>query len=1243
MENFDSGTINMTSTGVPGFNVTNAYRQSLPNSMHGVFDVGTEVTLTTPDFSTSGNQFVTLQFNHICKTSFFDSCVVELSINSGLSWTQLNSATCSYLGTSQNFATTKWFGAFSYPVWDVNNATTMSNTWWKQELFDISTLCANQPTVRIRFRMKDNNGNGMENFYGWMLDDIKIFASPCELQPPSVNILSGPSGTVYQPVNTTITAYANDNSGIISSSLLYCSINNQAFLALPFNNTSDSTYFGNLPSVNIGDTVCWFIQAMDVCNNITTTPPICYYVNNTPCDLVAPDFTILSGPQNVSTPSADSVTVYITDNTNIILNPLLYFQINSGSFVTVVLNNISSNTYSAVIPAVNAGDYVCWYIEATDSCANTGVSTLNCFYALNPVTLPYANNFESGSLGWVSSSVSGSTWQLGYPAFGATTGTHSGTNAWDVELSNAYQNNSNSSLTSPIFDFTGDSNVTLSFWQNYFTEANWDGVNLEYSTDGNFWNILGFVNDPNSVNWYNLPIINSSGLPAWNNNSGGWIKSSYNLSAFDNAPFMQFRFVFTSDASVQGDGHSIDDFRISIPIAVDAGVHTLYTQHFFTAGTTSPSWQIAIYNYGSLSVGNIPVNISLNGNIINSFTYTGTIAAGDSAIVTVSGFTVPSGINSLCAYTTLTGDGDSTNDSNCITITGIPVITPLYSDNFDNGNVGWLPVTVGDSATNWELGTPGFGIPANAHSIPYCWDININALYGPSAECYLYSPYFDFSSAYSPYVSFWNNYNTESGWDGVRLEYSFNGAPWSVLGTMGDPNAINWYTSSSINSSFLPAWVGQSAGWVQSKYDLAGFPPTSILQFRFVFTSDVSIVADGFSMDDFLLFSAYSTDVGVSAVVTPGAAAGAPLYTPVVLRIKNFGYTPAGNFDVTYQANGTSPVTVTYNNSLLPGDSVDITLTGFTTIPGINTIKAYTSMSADLYHPNDTLDYSFYAVYTTTLPFTDNFEAGNIGWIVEPSVTGTLWELGMPGFGVTNSVHSGNACWDVNLNSPYNNAAVTRLVSPVFNYSNSISSNLKFWINYNMEYGQDGMRLEYTTDGVNYNPLGTYNDPNGINWYDNNNVVAFGAPAWSGNSLGWKQAIYNTTFLNGSTYVKYAFVFHSDVNLSGDGVSIDDFELNEVVGLNEQFSNAQIFLHPDPATIDLGVTINSCLQNGILSGNEITFNIMDAMGRDVMKHTAICQNNIIKTKIDIVSLPQGIYFISLKTLKGMIIQKFIKQ
>jgi hypothetical protein len=321
---------------------------------------------------------------------------------------------------------------------------------------------------------------------------------------------------------------------------------------------------------------------------------------------------------------------------------------------------------------------------------------------------------------------------------------------------------------------------------------------------------------------------------------------------------------------------------------------------------------------------------------------------------------------------------------------------------------------------------------------------------------------------------------------------------------------------------------------------------------------------------------------------------------------------------------------------------VDISLNGFNTQIGLNNLKTYTTLNNDLLHYNDTINYVFNAVFTTTPPYTDPFDAGNIGWTVDTSITGTKWELGIPSFGVTNSVHSGTACWDVNLDAPYNNAALTRLISPVFNYVNSISSNLKFWVNYNMEYGQDGLQVQYTTDGVNYIPLGTYNDPNGTNWYDHANVVAFNTPAFSGNSLGWKQATYNTTAFSGNTYIRYSFVFKSDVNLSGDGVSVDDFELTNVVGINELDAIAHVALQPNPAIDDLLITLLPGSVNDFCKG-DITLLITDAIGKMVIKQTVDCENSMVKVNINVSELSTGVYFLNVQSVKGNVVQKFVKQ
>ena len=129
------------------------------------------------------------------------------------------------------------------------------------------------------------------------------------------------------------------------------------------------------------------------------------------------------------------------------------------------------------------------------------------------------------------------------------------------------------------------------------------------------------------------------------------------------------------------------------------------------------------------------------------------------------------------------------------------------------------------------------------------------------------------------------------------------------------------------------------------------------------------------------------------------------------------------------------------------------------------------------------------------------------------------------------------------------------------------------------------------------------------NWFDVNNVAAFSAAAWSGNSLGWKHATYNTTALSGSTYIRYAFVFKSDVNLSGDGVSIDDFELTNIVGLDEQNETVQVVLQPNPVNDFLAISIQSS-KNNFCKGADVAVHIVDATGREVAKQVVSCTNNI---------------------------------
>ncbi|HMT29467.1 MAG TPA: T9SS type A sorting domain-containing protein [Bacteroidia bacterium] len=301
------------------------------------------------------------------------------------------------------------------------------------------------------------------------------------------------------------------------------------------------------------------------------------------------------------------------------------------------------------------------------------------------MTTPYSEDFETGSPAWTASMINpDSEWQLGTPAYGSTTGAHSGTNCWDINLDTNYFNNAYCQLLSPGFNFSGLTGIKISFWQNNKTEQNWDGVVLQYITDtisGN-WTTLGTVNDPGGINWYNYNLINSSQMPAWSGNTGGWIQSSLVVPNFADTSDVWFRFLFTSDASVMMDGFSIDDFSIEA-VAINVISGSLF----------SDSNANGVIDAGDLPFANVPVTCSsING--------TATLTSNSAGYYS---FVVDSGV----AYTITPQNPIYTTiapSSYAVTFNG----TNQTSSNNDF-LLGIIPgvIEVGVNATSWGV-RPGF-------------------------------------------------------------------------------------------------------------------------------------------------------------------------------------------------------------------------------------------------------------------------------------------------------------------------------------------------------------------------------------------------------------------------------------------------------------------------------------------------------------------------------------------------------
>ncbi|MBL7923258.1 MAG: gliding motility-associated C-terminal domain-containing protein [Bacteroidia bacterium] len=200
---------------------------------------------------------------------------------------------------------------------------------------------------------------------------------------------------------------------------------------------------------------------------------------------------------------------------------------------------------------------------------------------------PYFEDFESGPASWSSGGLN-TDWALGTPSKPRINAAGSGNACWITGgLSNpSYNGGQKSWLQSPCFDFSALSRPYVQFLVFWDTERQYDGGNMQYSTDGGVnWVNVGFnsnSSDCRTQNWFNAPSINNlSGLAnpqnGWSgtivptsgsclggNGSGQWLTASYCLSNLAGVPDVLFRFTFCSGTTCNNyDGLAIDSFTIS--------------------------------------------------------------------------------------------------------------------------------------------------------------------------------------------------------------------------------------------------------------------------------------------------------------------------------------------------------------------------------------------------------------------------------------------------------------------------------------------------------------------------------------------------------------------------------------------------------------------------------------------------------------------------------------------------------
>jgi len=193
-------------------------------------------------------------------------------------------------------------------------------------------------------------------------------------------------------------------------------------------------------------------------------------------------------------------------------------------------------------------------VVSRDAAGNVDVDDnggqLYTFRTLRPLSLPFADGFDSGDRGWslFNGDDSQVQWTLGTPNNGLATSAASPPNAWGSDLNGSAADSIDTYLISPAIQLSGGNSVKLRFTHAYdFTDTSGSDI-FQY---GELLLFTNSVSDPVSLNTYE-------------DISGGWVQEEVDLSPYlGRVVYVAFHHALFSFDSGPRDGWLVDDVSIS--------------------------------------------------------------------------------------------------------------------------------------------------------------------------------------------------------------------------------------------------------------------------------------------------------------------------------------------------------------------------------------------------------------------------------------------------------------------------------------------------------------------------------------------------------------------------------------------------------------------------------------------------------------------------------------------------------
>ena len=516
---------------------------------------------------------------------------------------------------------------------------------------------------------------------------------------------------------------------------------------------------------------------------------------------------------------------------------------------------------------------------------NTNDAKATAFSHYAPiVNYPYTESFEVSDGFWMSGGTS-SSWQLGAPSAHTILSASDGTKAWETNLNGTPNEDENSYVRSPCFDFSGltSPQINMDVWWDCSKDN--DGARLEYSTDGgNTWATLGSYNEPD--NWYNSQYNDGfGGEPAWSGYDvyGGlnnWVTAKHELAGLAGQSNVLFRIVFAQDpvSSVTPnlDGFAFDNITIAENNLVDVGISEIILPVTYGCSfTTSEHVKVRVKNFGNTPQFDIPIQYRINNPsgswVLNGY-FTDTLAAGATGTYTFSENFSNYGEYLVEVRTALPADGNSSNDTATKTVEHLHSVSSFpWCTDFEQPGSDWI---IRGQSPSWAEGVPaGTKIDTAAGGTKVIMT-GLNSGYSTNEESYIISPCLDLSAMNFGIISFDLWYETEAGKDGLQLQYSINGGETWVPENIQTNPYNNMNITSLAPSGNSEGWSGSSGGWVRAQAYISPLGTSEVI-YRFVFASDASGTDDGVAIDNICLVDLDTNNPSSSAL---GACADFNLY-----------------------------------------------------------------------------------------------------------------------------------------------------------------------------------------------------------------------------------------------------------------------------------------------------------------------------------------------------------------------------